>query len=84
MTEPLFRSDAYARETDATVLDAAPGRIVLDKTLFYPQGGGQPGDRGVFRLADGRSLKIVNTTYDSDRMTIVHIPEDGAPLLAAG
>ena len=84
MTEPLFRADAYARETEATVLDAAPGRIVLDKTLFYPQGGGQPGDRGVFTLAGGQSVKIVNTVYDADRKTIVHIPEDGAPLPAAG
>ena len=84
MTEPLFRADAYARETEAIALNAAPGRIVLNKTCSNPQGGGPPGDRGVFTLAGGESARIVNTVYDADRKTIVHVPEDGAPLPAAG
>ncbi len=84
MTEPLYRADAYAREAEATVLDAAHARIVLDKTLFYPQGGGQPGDKGVFAHADGRRIDILDTIYDFDRETIVHIPAEGAPLPAAG
>ena len=79
MTEPLYRADAYAREAEATVIEAAPGRLVLDATIFYPQGGGQPGDKGEIGAA-----KIVNTVYDADRRTIVHVAEDGAPLPAAG
>ena len=73
MTEPLFRADAYARERRAAVVEAVPGRIVLDSTLFYPQGGGQPGDRGSLVLADGRIVEIANTIYDADRKTIVHV-----------
>ncbi len=57
---------------------------MLDKTLFYPQGGGRPGDNGVFALADGRRIGIVDTVYDLDRETIVHVPAEGAPLPAAG
>ncbi len=84
MTEPLFRADAYLRETKAKVLAAEPQRVVLDATLFYPQGGGQPGDRGTLTLADGRSLEIANTIYDADRKTIVHVAAEGAPLPAPG
>jgi misacylated tRNA(Ala) deacylase len=55
MTEPLFRADAYLREADGTVLAHTPeGGIVLDATVFYATGGGQPGDSGQIQWADGR------------------------------
>jgi misacylated tRNA(Ala) deacylase len=78
VSDPLFRQDAYAREAEAHVIEAAPGRIVLDVSLFYVQGGGQPGDRGVLVRADGSSVDIINTIYDADRKTILHVPADGA------
>ncbi len=84
MNEPLFRSDAYARECAATVLDAAPGRVTLDVALFYPRGGGQPGDRGALARADGGEIAIADTIYDSDRQTILLVPADGAALPVAG
>jgi len=84
MTEPLFRADAYLREAKSTVVSAEPQRIVLAETIFYPQGGGQPGDRGALTLADGRRVEIVNTIYDADRRTIVHVAAEGAPLPAPG
>ena len=84
MTEPLFRADAYLREAKSTVVSAEPQRIVLAETIFYPQGGGQPGDRGSLTLADGRRVEIVNTIYDADRRTIVHVAAEGAPLPAPG
>jgi misacylated tRNA(Ala) deacylase len=84
MTEPLFRADSYLREARAQVLEAAPGRLVLDATLFYPQGGGQPGDRGAIVLADGRTAAIDNTVYDADRRTVVHVVAEGAPLPSGG
>jgi misacylated tRNA(Ala) deacylase len=80
MTEPLFREDAYLREAEATVeaVDVGGG-IVLDRTIFYPQGGGQPGDRGELVLDDGSRLIVVNTTYGSDRRTILHALAEGSP-----
>jgi len=84
MTEPLFRADAYLREAKSTVVSAEPQRIVLAETIFYPQGGGQPGDSGSLTLADGRRVEIVNTIYDADRRTIVHVAAEGAPLPAPG
>ena len=84
MTEPLFRADAYLREAKSTVVSAEPQRIVLAETIFYPQGGGQPGDRGALTLADGQRVEIVNTIYDADRRTIVHVAAEGAPLPAPG
>ena len=84
MTEPLFREDSYWREVEARVLAAAPGAIVLDGTVFYARGGGQSGDRGRFVLADGSSIEILDTVYDADRRTILHVPAEGARLPAAG
>jgi misacylated tRNA(Ala) deacylase len=84
MTEPLFRADAYARETQAAVIDAAPGRIVLDVSLFYPRGGGQPGDRGSLLRADGSSVDIGDTVYDADRKTILLVSAEGSGVLSAG
>ncbi|MGA2043464.1 MAG: alanyl-tRNA editing protein [Roseiarcus sp.] len=80
MTEPLFRQDAYLRETDAVVVAADAGGIVLEATNFYARGGGQAGDRGVILLADGAAIEIVDTVYDADKRTILHIPAAGSPL----
>ena len=43
MTEELFRSDSYLRECDATVVAVADNTVTVDRTVFYPLGGGQPG-----------------------------------------
>lgn len=80
MTQALFREDAYQAETEATVLLSEAHGIALDRTVFYPQGGGQSGDRGTLELEDGTVLSIVNTVYDSDRATILHVPAEGGAL----
>jgi misacylated tRNA(Ala) deacylase len=84
-TIPLFRDDAYQREAPARVVEVLPeGGIVLDRTIFYAQGGGQPGDTGHVRTDDGRQIAVTNTVYGPDRATIVHLPAPGSPALQAG
>jgi len=82
-TETLFRDDAYRSETEATVTSADARGIALDRTVFYPQGGGQSGDRGTL-VVDGSPFAIVNTIYDADRATILHVPAEGAALPLPG
>jgi misacylated tRNA(Ala) deacylase len=84
MTEPLFREDAYLREAEAIVQGVEGEGLVLDRTVFYPQGGGQPGDRGEFVLDDGSRLSIINTTYGPDRGRILHAVASGSILPAPG
>lgn len=83
MTEALFRDDAYLKRCDAKVLEAAPDGIVLDRTVFYPTGGGQPGDRGVLRF-DGSELRIETTRMRRDDGRILHVPAEGSAVPDAG
>jgi len=84
MTEELFREDSYLQSCEATVTAAGEGDIVLDRTVFYPMGGGQPGDTGLLRAADGREVAIANCYKDRDSGDHLHIPAEGAPALAVG
>lgn len=78
MTEALFRQDAYARSCEATVVAVNErGGIVLDRTVFYPTGGGQPGDSGVLRLADGGAVRIATTVKGEAVDEVVHVPAEG-------
>ena len=91
MTHDLFRQDSYLRECSATVTAITPeGGVVLDRTVFYPLGGGQAGDAGELVRADGSQVAIADTRKGKDaegRPTadIVHVPAPGqAPPLAVG
>jgi len=83
-TETLFRSDAYLREADARVLAVLEDGIVLDRTLFYARGGGQPGDRGLLVRGDGTETPVIDAVYGSDRSEIVHKVAEGVSLPAPG
>ena len=82
--ELIFRDDAYQRSCEAMVVSADETGIRLDRTVFYPLGGGQPGDSGVLRLAEGGSLRIVDTRKGETPDDVLHVPEDGAALPAPG
>ena len=66
MTEELFRADAYLKDCTAAVIAIDEQGIVLDRTVFYPLGGGQAGDSGVLVLADGGELAIADTRKGKD------------------
>jgi misacylated tRNA(Ala) deacylase len=82
MTEEIFRQDAYVKQCEARVTAVDEAGIHLDRTVFYPMGGGQPGDTGVLRLEDGSEIPIGDTRKDEASGDIVHIPatEVGANL----
>jgi misacylated tRNA(Ala) deacylase len=84
MTEELFREDAYLRSCDATVTGVDDGGIRLDRTVFYYTSGGQPGDTGVLRTADGREVRIVDCVKDRDTGAHLHLPAAGVATLAPG
>ena len=83
MTEELFREDAYLPGCDARVVAAGPGWVELDRTVFYPQGGGQPGDAGTLRRANGVELAIGDTRLDEGGR-LVHVLASDAPVLEIG
>ncbi|MFU8839555.1 MAG: alanyl-tRNA editing protein [Nitriliruptoraceae bacterium] len=66
MTERLYRTDQYAHTVAATIVDVDPddGRVLLDRTAFYPGGGGQPHDVGALVLGE-------------DRLAVTRVAEDG-------
>lgn len=84
MTEELFRSDSYLQECSAEVTAAGAAGIQLSRTVFYPEGGGQPGDRGVLRLEDGSELAIETTRKGADPGSILHLPADATAVLEPG
>ncbi|WP_432729480.1 alanyl-tRNA editing protein [Variovorax sp. W6] len=89
MTDDLFRADAYLRSCDARIVRIDDTGIVLDRTVFYPLGGGQAGDSGVLAMADGREIVIADTRKAKDAEgqptdEFIHVPAPGqADLLAA-
>jgi misacylated tRNA(Ala) deacylase len=85
-TTLLFRDDAYATSCEARVVGTTPeGGVILDRTVFYAQGGGQPGDVGALVTADGNRIEITNTVYGADRSQVAHlVGTEAASRLAEG
>lgn len=82
--ELIFRDDAYARSCTAAVTSADGRGIRLDRTVFYANSGGQPGDTGVLRWAGGTAAIIDTIKGDDGPDDIVHVPAEGSALPAAG
>lgn len=84
-TLPLFRDDAYLTKASAVVTAVNDrGGILLDQTIFYPTGGGQPGDTGRLILEDGTEIPILTTVKGGTPDEIVHVPAEGAGLPQVG
>src|SRR5471032_1069686 len=81
MVEELFRHDAYLREADATVTALDERGVRLDRSIFYPTGGGQPGDTGLLRWDGGEASIVDSVKADSD---VLHVLAPGAPRPAVG
>jgi misacylated tRNA(Ala) deacylase len=75
-TEPVFQQDAYARSCEASVLESGPDGVVLDRTVFYPLGGGQPGDTGLLESGDGRAWRVVDARK-GEAGRVLHVLEPG-------
>ncbi len=82
--ELIFRDDPYAKSCEATVVSVDDEGIRLDRTVFYPMGGGQLGDQGLLRLEDGREIVIVDTRKGQDHEDVLHLPAEGSDLPAVG
>ena len=84
MAELLFRDDAYLRSCEAIVLGDDERGIRLDRTVFYPTGGGQPGDSGVLRRPDGSTIAIADARKGESADEVLHVPAPGAAAPAVG
>ena len=83
MTDRLYSTDQYARTVAATIVDADPddGRVLLDRTVFYPGGGGQPHDVGVLLLGEDR-LSVTRVT--ADQRGVWHWVDGALPAIGSG
>lgn len=82
MVEELFRQDAYLKQADATVTAVEERGVRLDRSIFYPTGGGQPGDTGLLRWVGGEA-KVVDT-IKAEGNDVLHVLAPESPKPAVG
>ena len=75
--EELFRDDSYLKDCEATVTDTGDGVFYVDRTVFYPLGGGQPGDMGTVSW-DGNTIDITDTRYGADGDIAHYVSSDSS------
>lgn len=76
--ELLFRDDAYLKSCEAVVVSVSEEGLRLDKTVFYPMGGGQPGDSGSLTLETGERIPVADTRKGESHEDVVHVLDPGA------
>jgi misacylated tRNA(Ala) deacylase len=74
MTDLLFRDDAYLRTATARVTAIHERGLELDRTIFYPVGGGQPGDTGTLVRANGERIRVADTRKGAVPNSVIHVP----------
>ena len=84
MTDAVYYTEPYAQSLDARISDIGPDYVALNRTIFYPTGGGQPGDTGI--IGNGSNSIQVIDTRKGDHGVIHHMVEDvdALELLEAG
>ena len=70
MTDELFRNNSYLKEHEVTITEVTSDGLVFDKTIFYSEGGGQPGDEGFLTSGENKT-RILGTKYINQKL--VHL-----------
>lgn len=70
-TTACFNDEPYTRSLEATIVHVQDDRVLLDRTIFYPTGGGQPGDTGRLVLDDNRQFRVMDTLRDGDNPELI-------------
>src|SRR5689334_1540784 len=83
-TEMMFRDDAYLRSATARVVSVSERGIELDRTVFYPLGGGQAGDTGTIVRGAGQVVTIADTRKGDTPDQVLHVPAPGSPVPEPG
>ena len=83
MTEKVFYQDSYQKTHQSEVVEVLEQGVILAATIFYPLGGGQPGDTGILTI-DGRDYRVSDTRYAEDRNKILHYIEDDLTAIQIG
>jgi len=73
MTDELFRNNSYLKEHEVTITEVTSDGLVFDKTIFYPEGGGQPGDEGFITSGENKT-RILGTKYINQKL--VHLVDE--------
>ena len=73
MTDELFRNNSYLKEHEVTITEVTSDGLVFDKTIFYPEGGGQPGDEGFLTSGENKT-RVLGTKYINQKL--VHLVDE--------
>lgn len=82
--ELLFRNDAYLRDCEATVVSIGEEGLRLDRTVFYPMGGGQPGDSGYLTTQTGEKIRVLDARKGESHEDVVHLLDSDATAPVVG